>query len=112
MSKTMVRSAKRLLMELNGKRVAAQCMKKLVSSGEASLEARLKRTLADIEVTELALGTLSERDREILTQFYVERDDDYLDRLCGELCCGRSTVYRMKREAMDRFVLCVFGCED
>ncbi len=112
MNKTTMRSAKRLLTELSGKKTAAQCMKKLVSSGESSLEARLKRTLADIEVTEMALGTLAERDREILSEFYVNRSEDPVDLLCKKLCCGRSTVYRMKREAMSRFVLSVFGCED
>ena len=112
MNKTMMRSAKSLLTGLDGKRTAAVCMKKLVSSGDSALEQRLKRTLADIEVTEMALASLSDRDREVLTEFYVNRDEESVDRLAKKLCCGRSTVYRMQREAMSHFVLHVFGCED
>lgn len=67
---------------------------------------------AEVEATELALSTLSKKHYSILREFYIEREDGFMGRLCEMLCCGKSTVYRHTRLALRAFAMGLFGSVD
>ena len=73
---------------------------------------RLPLLQAQVEATELALASMTPRQYVILREFYIEREDGFMDRLCVMLGCGASTVYRQKREALRTFAMRMFGSVD
>lgn len=109
MNRVLHKQAAKLLSELNSRKLAVECMRAKVSCGESGLESRLKRAETDVEITENAFADLSYKQRDILSAFYVDREPDACERLSQKYCCAKSTVYRMKREAMGEFILRVFG---
>jgi|GEM_PF-4522835 len=52
-----------------------------------------------------ALEALTDKDRKILTSFYVERKNGFIFDLCDELSCERTTIYRMKDRALESFII-------
>ena len=76
----------------------------------------LKRNLEiaerEVEITENALGVLTKDERRVLELFYIQRQGNYIDRLCEELCVERSQIYRKKDEALRKFCLAICGVVD
>ena len=105
----LMKDAKRMLKELNGKKNALDSMKRLIACGEDGLLERYKRAKVDVEVTEAAFSGLDYRERDILGAFYVESEPHAAERLSKKYDCAASTVYRMKRAAMNKFVLRMYG---
>lgn len=65
-----------------------------------------------VGIIERGLSALSEEERLILTEFArVNRGGEkYLaDRLSGEMGMDRSTVYRIRNDALRRYTLCCYG---
>lgn len=77
-----------------------------------TLRSNLEVARREIEVTNKALAALSDDERRILELFYINRQNGYIDRLCGELCVERSRVYTLKDEALRKFCLAVCGTVD
>ncbi len=82
--------------------------------GETSpeLEDRLRRMAASVRSTELALSFLSEEQYDILDEFFITGTPGYVERLCKKFMCQRSTVYRLKNDALKSFYLYRFGAAD
>lgn len=112
MNRVLAKEAAALLTELNGRKNALESMKMKISCGEGGLAERLRRAKVDVEVTEAAFSALSYKERDILEAFYIEREPRAVDRLCEKYSCAKSTIYRLKRQAMREFVLRVFGYAD
>lgn len=112
MNRTILKAAKEALVNLNSNRMASECMKKLSGCAGDEMAERLPHLEAQVEATELALGGLTPRQYEILKEFYIEREDGFMERLCGMLGCCASTVYRRKREALRAFAMRMFGSVD
>lgn len=109
MNVKLTKDAKRMLKELNGKKNALESMKRLIACGEEGLLDRYKRAKVDVEVTEAAFSGLNYRERDILNAFYVDGEPHAAERLSEKYDCAASTVYRLKRAAMSKFVLRMFG---
>ena len=105
----LIKDAKKMLKELNGKKNALESMKRLIACGEGGLIDRYKRAKVDVEVTEAAFSGLDYKERDILSAFYVDSEPHAAERLSEKYDCAVSTVYRMKRSAMNKFVLRMFG---
>lgn len=105
----LMKDAKRMLRELNGKKNALESMKRLIACGETELLERYKRAKVDVEVTETAFSGLDYKERDILGAFYVDGEPHAAERLSEKYDCAASTIYRMKRAAMNKFLLRLFG---
>ena len=62
-----------------------------------------------VELTERGLSTLEERERRVLEGFYVTPETDHVFKLCTELFLEKSTLYRLKNEALRKFTLAQYG---
>lgn len=69
----------------------------------------LKLTKVFIERIDRALAMLSDKERIVLQYFYIHRTSTYLDDLCDKLCAEKSTVYRIKDDALFHFTLAMYG---
>ena len=112
MEKTLTDTAKRSLTELRRLRGSVECMSRLTEGGDTRFEERLRRTKALLDATELALASLSDKQSDILREFYIDRHSDFIERICRRYDCSQSTVYRLKREALSAFATAMFGSLD
>lgn len=58
------------------------------------------------------LSVLNSDQRKVLHGFYINRGSMYIDKLCDELHCEKSTVYRIKDEALHKFTIAMYGVVD
>ena len=56
-----------------------------------------------------ALAMLDDQERLVLERFYINRCPNHVERLCEELGCERSQVYRAKDEALRCFTISMYG---
>ena len=105
--------AKESLVNFNYMKKSIACIKKqLEGFDNPELEEKLRRICAKVKSTELALSFLSDVQYEILDEFFNTGSDGYMDRLCRKLMCEKSTVYRLKNEALKAFYMYMFGSVD
>ncbi len=69
------------------------------------LEATFKLT----EICEKTLLSLPQLEREILTEFYITPHKDHVDYICTLFAVEKSTVYRLKKQALEQFSNLMFG---
>lgn len=62
-----------------------------------------------LNAIEGALAILDDEERLILDRFFINRTGNHIDRLCDELCCEKTTVYRKKDEALRHFTKALYG---
>ncbi|MEG1945231.1 MAG: DUF1492 domain-containing protein [Oscillospiraceae bacterium] len=61
---------------------------------------------------ERGLKSLSDNERRVLELFYINRTNDYIDRLCEEMGYEQAQLYRLKDAAVKKFTLSMFGIVD
>ncbi len=91
------------LRSLRARRCAVECMK---LRGESEAAEHLE---CAIEAEELALASMHPDDRHILNRLFIEREAGCVERLCDELECTASTIYRRRRHALAEYALRLFG---
>ena len=69
------------------------------------LEAIYKLT----ELCDRALSSLPTLEKEILTEFYITPHKDHVDYICTMHAIEKSTVYRIKKQALEEFSNIMFG---
>lgn len=62
-----------------------------------------------IALVERGLADLKPAQRQILTDFYIDRQSGYIERLCAKLHVEPSSIYRMKDAALREFTLKMYG---
>ena len=76
---------------------------------------RMERSLAcarqAVSSVETAMEALTEPERMVLREFYIDRERGHMDRLCQELGVEEAAVYRLKNKALRRFTLAMYGPE-
>ena len=80
--KSLTDTAKRSLKELRHLRGSVECMRRLSQGGDTRFEERLKRAEALLEATELALASLTDKQADILREFYIDRRAGFIERIC------------------------------
>ena len=73
------------------------------------MAAALRSAKSWLKVTERALKVLKPEEKMVLYRMYITRERGALDRLCEELECEISTVYRRRDEALKRFTMSLYG---
>lgn len=73
------------------------------------LQAELNEAKETVRAVENALLQLSSRERTILDRFYINRTNDYIERLKDELAVEQSQIYRDKDMALYNFTIAFFG---
>ena len=105
--------AKETLVNFGYMKKSIDCIKKCLEGGKSpEMEDRLKRMAASVRSTEMALSYLSEEQYDILDEFFITGTPGYVERLCEKFMCRRSTVYRLKNDALKSFYLYRFGAAD
>ena len=69
-------------------------------SKREELKNNYKLVFRDISITENGLKALTEEERRILFVFFIERQKNYVERLCEELFISKTELYRRKDEAL------------
>lgn len=62
-----------------------------------------------IRLTEKGLEALTERERKVLEGFYINPQDNHVDLLCEELHFEKSSLYRLKDDALRKFTIAMYG---
>lgn len=62
-----------------------------------------------IDLTEKGLATLEERERQVLEGFYMQRAVNHVEALCEKMHIEKSTLYRIKDEALRKFTVAMYG---
>lgn len=105
-------AAKETLRTLKYRRQAVDSMKKLLEAKEdPEVRERLRQVETSVMAAERALASLTGEQADILKDFYIERGDGYMDELCRKYRCARSTVYRLKSQALSAFSMTMFGSD-
>ena len=60
-------------------------------------------------LTEKGLGELTERERLVLEGFYFLECNNHVETLCRKMNVEKSTLYRIKDEALRKFTLSMYG---
>ena len=71
--------------------------------------AALRSAKSWLKVTNRALNVLKPEEKLVLYRMYISRERGALDRLCEELECEVSTVYRRRDDALRRFTMALYG---
>ena len=58
---------------------------------------------------ERGLSVLDERERAVLDAFFIMRRENHVEYLCEQLHVERTTIYRIKDEALRKFTLARYG---
>lgn len=62
-----------------------------------------------VKTIEKTLFLLSERQQDILSEFFIERSRGYMDRLMEKMHVEKSRVYELKDEALHNFTILRYG---
>lgn len=73
------------------------------------LKFSLKVTEALVELTEKGLSILDENEKAILKGFYFENLENHVEKLCERFNVEKSTLYRMKDSALEKFTRTEYG---
>ena len=60
---------------------------------------------------ERGLKALTDEQRYILTMFYINRPDNYVDEICEKLNIEKTTVYKLKTAALKQFTIEEYGID-
>ena len=69
----------------------------------------LSRSKNWVAMTDRALRALTEKERLILSRLYIYPETGGLERLCRELGLEKSSVYRHRDRALQKFTLALYG---
>lgn len=67
------------------------------------LSDNLRIAESDVRLTKKALAMLSDEEQRILEVLYIDKQKNGVQRLCDELCCDDSTVWRKATRALSGY---------
>lgn len=73
------------------------------------LEWTLEQAKLWVKTTDTALSNLTPEDKLILHRLFIANERGNIERLCQELNCEQSTVYRKRDQALYRFTVALYG---
>jgi DNA-binding NtrC family response regulator len=69
----------------------------------------LKQAKLWVKTTERGLRELTPEDKLVLHRLFISNERGNIERLCQELGCEQSTVYRKRDQAIYRFTIALYG---
>lgn len=79
---------------------------------QQELRGNLERSRSWVRMTEEALKILTGEERLILRRLYIYPESGSLERLCQELGVEKSSVYRRRDRALEKFTLALYGAPE
>ena len=73
------------------------------------LETQRDLARRQIEMIDRACDLLSESEKKTISEFYINRRQGHVDRLCEALFCEERSVYKYKEQAMNKLCAALFG---
>lgn len=73
------------------------------------LKQRLWEARLWVFAVDKALEVLDDDERLVLDRFYIHRARKALDSLCEQLCVEKTTVYRLRDQALRRVTIALYG---
>lgn len=73
------------------------------------LTAAIQNAASWVKTVDRALESLSSSDRRILQQLYINPERGAIERLCNDLGCESSSIYRRRDRALRIFTLALYG---
>lgn len=73
------------------------------------LQRNLEQAESWVRCAQGALGVLTPQERLILLRLYICPEKKAVDRLCGELDMEKSSLYRLREQALRKFTLALYG---
>lgn len=71
------------------------------------LNIKIAQTL--VSSIDAAMDQLTEAERAILNEFYINKKEGHAERLCHRFCVEKSKVYTMKDEALRKMAIGMYG---
>lgn len=69
----------------------------------------LERTQQTVQLTQKALKKLDRQEQQILYRLYISPEQKPLEGLCRELEMEKSSIYRHRDRALEKFTLAIYG---
>lgn len=76
------------------------------------LQRSLEQAESWVKNTQGALGVLTPQERLILLRFYIYPEKGALERLCAEMGLEKSSLYRHRDRALEKFTVALYGIEE
>ena len=109
-SNTWTQKASELLRNLNCYRTSVQCMKEmLLDIEDEEISDKLRQTERLISCIDLALTMLTDEERFFLEQFFINGGENPVDDICAECMMEKSNVYRLRKKALGKFTMAMYG---
>lgn len=78
-------------------------------SKRGELESNLEIAKREVQTTEKGLSVLTDKERRVLTVFFIDRPKDHVKKLCEEMMFEKTKIYQIKDEALKKFTKAVYG---
>jgi hypothetical protein len=75
------------------------------------LEANARKLRKEINIFNQGWDKLNENEQLILTYFYVNRPNNFIEKLMKLLFCEKTKVYELKNEALYRLTILIYGTQ-
>jgi len=107
---TWSRKAADLLRNLNFYRTSIRCMRELtLSDTSTELADRLRITERTVACVDLALSMLTDEERFLLDRLFINAGETPVDDVCAACAMEKSNIYRLRKRALDKFTMSVYG---
>ncbi len=107
---TWTKKAADLLGNLNYYRGSLRFMREMLLDGnDEELRDKLRQTERLVACIDGALQMMTDEDRFFLDRMFVNAGHDTVDDICAECCMEKSNVYRLRKRAIDKFTMAMYG---
>ncbi len=109
-SNTWTKKGAELLKNLNYYRNSVLCMREILSVQEdEDLADQLRQTERMISSVEQALKMMTDEDLYFLDNFFIRQGERPVDDIMAECIMEKSNVYRLRKRAIERFTMAMYG---
>jgi len=101
-----------MLRSLNYYKNSINCMRELSQFDKSEeLCDKLRQTERMVFCIETALAMLTDEERYIIDKMFIRAEDEptTVDELCEQCICEKSSIYRIRKRALDKFTMSVYG---
>lgn len=104
------KKAAELLKNLNYYKNSIETMQCMVTvTNDEALQDKLREMKTLVSCIELALKMQTDEDLYFLEQFYIRRGERPVDDICYECMMEKSNVYRLRKRAIEKFTMAMYG---
>lgn len=99
-----------ILKNLNFYKTSVLCMRELLTDNpDGEIMDKLRQTERLVSCVELAMKMLTDEDRYFLEKMFISAGECPVDDICAECMMEKSNVYRLRKRALDKFTMAMYG---